>query len=763
MTAAQRTARLVQFSGSYLNTEWSRRFVLGPLLQRYDPQRLQPVSVNSASPKTAEGTFFDKEILHLQRLLSETWSLPVRPLDAISEGRIFRLLARYAAGEGVISTEALSEIGRVLTYIHGSPQSVEDPLDMEKLLWAVGYVEPGDNLRRVAFNGELQYPPSALAHMSAHLSDDMQRNGSDPFDSLRLPAPGPAYAIDSASTSEVDDAIGVHIDETNGEEYFVVYVSDATVYCPFDSPLEQLTARLLTTTTYLPEGVFFMLPKPIVEAATLREDRPCRTFNIRFQVDEITGDLKNYSVGVGWLDRLRRVTYDEVQALYDKAKGSEAEQYQNERKTVFPGGIEGGGSRSIRERENENTDDAVRERPSWMTAKDEATLHRIYQTALKRYETRQERAGDRFVSADLPEPLIKVGPGAKVLSVEDQIIGTKDARLAVAEMMIAANEVCSRVAQMNRLPIPFRGTRELSLDHVAARSYTEPQGVTVAQSLDPQYVFFAEAMQRSIRQLSAVTRAVYFHTPIYHLGLDTHNYTHSTSPLRRYADMLVHHQLKVWLWRSSQSSSASSTSHVDNHGSAVLIQQPIAEHTMATLCSMISNKQEQTSILQDSSQRYWLLRYIEQNLLSKNPHHRFVCLVGDTRRVECAPEYARFALPCHDRRHADGQGADGCSIRPSSFSGGDVRETVPWVGKWQQMVNDFLYVSDIYISELQFAHVLHHSLPDVVVGAVVECEVRSVYPTQGHLALEVVKVWTGGDERQFESLWKKTLLPSLDS
>ncbi|RHW70502.1 mitochondrial exoribonuclease DSS-1 [Trypanosoma brucei equiperdum] len=740
----RRVAKLVQFSGSYLNTEWARKFILGSLLQRYNPQSLTTVG-SSAAGNSGEDASLDKELLHLQRSLSEVWSLPAQPLDAVSEGRILRLLARYATGEGVMSIEALTELSHVLSCIRGSPQRVESPIDMEELLLAIGYAKPGDNLRRVAFAGELQYPPSALAHMRAHLRDDMERDGSDPFDILRVVTHNPAYAIDSASTSEVDDAIGVYKDPVTGEECFVVYVSDATVYCPFDSPLEQLTARLLTTTTYLPEGVFFMLPKPIVDAATLREDRPCRTFDIRFQIDEVTGELKNYSVGVGWLHKLRRITYDEVQALYDEEAQVGNQHHHTERESTQAspakreegkkGMVASGGTSSCR--------------PSWMTVEDESILRRIYRAAQKRYETRQLRAGDRFIHADLPEPLIKVGAGAQVLSVEDQIIGTRDARLAVAEMMIAANEVCSRVAQENHLSIPFRGTRELSLDHVAAKSYREPQGVVSVQSLDPQYVFFAEAMQRSIRQLSGVTRAVYFHTPIYHAGLDTHNYTHSTSPLRRYADMLVHHQLKVWLWRTSHCSSGGGVLHSAQKRSPVLIEQPIAEHTMATLCSMISSKQEQSSILQESSQRYWLLKHIKQNILTKSPHHRFICLVGDTRSVKCAPEYARFVVECsHDS--------------PSQPDGG-VHRTVPWAGRWKQRHHEYLYVSDIYITELQFAHVVLHSLPDVVVGAVVECEVREVHPTQGYLSLAIVKVWSGGDERRFEPLWKKCLLPSLDS
>ncbi|ORC85453.1 putative mitochondrial exoribonuclease DSS-1 [Trypanosoma theileri] len=735
MSVPRRVVKLAQFSGSYLNTTWTRKFILGSLLQRYDPLQGDDTLVPPSPQKVNESAALDKELLRLQRTLAEVWSLPVQPLDSLSEARILRLLARYAAGEGALATEALDELNRVLSCIRGAPQHVEDPRHMEHLLQALQYVKPGDNLRRVAFAGDLHYPPSALSYMHAHLGEDVQLDGGDPFDCIREHMDGPAYAIDSATTSEVDDAIGVHTDPSTGEEYFMVYVSDATVYCPFDSPLEQVTARLLTTTTYLPEGVFFMLPKPIVEAATLREDRPCRTFNIRFQIDEATGDVKNYSVGVGWLRQLRRITYDAVQSLYD----GETEKHTDATTTTT----------------------ATSSSPAWMTVTDKHALQRIFQAAQRRFEARQLRSRERFIDANLPEPLIKVSK-TRVLSVEDQIIATKDARLAVAEMMIAANEVCSRVAQANHLPIPYRGTRELSMDHQVAQSYTEPQGVTKVASLDPHYVYFAEAMQQAVRQLSSVTRAVYFHTPIHHAGLDTYNYTHSTSPLRRYADMLVHHQLKVWLWRNSRGSGRVTSLPSRKKNSLAMIEQPIAEHTMATLCSMISSKQEQSSLLQDSSQRYWLLRYIEQNILTKNRAHRFISLVGDTRGVASAPEYTRF-LPSFHYNNKNNDSKNHKYIGNSTLMDGFTPATVPFAGRWQQRSHEYRYVSDIYIPELQFVHVVLHSLPKVVIGAVVECEVLEVCPTQGRLILRVVKVWKGGDERQFESLWKKAILPSLDS
>ncbi|KPA75491.1 putative mitochondrial mitochondrial exoribonuclease DSS-1 [Leptomonas pyrrhocoris] len=782
------------FTGNYLDTAWTRQFILGSLLQRFDPLP-RSTTQKTALSAAANARAVEAALLDCQRVFSSIWKLPVRPLDQLSEARILRLLARYAAGEGVLSDEALEAFQDVLRRLPGAPANVTDPVQMRTLLELIRYVEPGDNLNRVAYAGELAYPPQAHAFMMELLEEARQVDGGDAFDGLRERRAGPGYAIDSATTSEVDDAIGVCVEAKTGERYFVVYVSDATVYCPFDSSLEQVTARRLTTTTYLPEGVYFMLPKPIVEAATLREDRPCRTFNVIFQIDERTGEVKNYAVAVGWLEQLRRITYDQVQEIIDK-----------EEKTKDGGDA----ARSESQLRTTATDPAAsaplqHPAPAWMTPADKANLFYILHCARIRLRARLDRQRAAAAAAvmggpkdeqqkwkggededededgamapptdfSLPDPLIKV-KGTQVLSVTDQVVSTQDARLAVAELMIAANEVCSRVAQANHLALPFRGTRALSVDHLVAHYYSEPQGVCTPASLDTSHVFLAEAMQSSVRRLSTVTRAIYHHTPLHHAGLDTAFYTHSTSPLRRYADMLVHHQLKTWLWQQYRGRAASVSYSSFIRGAP---QQFIPEHAMATLCAMISTKQERASLLQDSSTRFWILRYLEDLERTSNidvagasaaatgrrRRKTYLCLVGASRRVVGAPTYSRFACSSQDTSSLLSQSFtrhnSSCAtqhpLRPATVLLDEPR--------WRQREAEFTYVSDIYLPEVQLVHTITHHRDDIRVGAVVECEVARVQPTQGVLELNILRVLSGGDERHYERLWMGALVSQLDA
>ncbi|KAG5511630.1 hypothetical protein JKF63_07226 [Porcisia hertigi] len=790
----------VQFSGTYLDVSWTRKFILGVLLQRYDPLRYAPSSQSSASSTTTR--LVESALLESQRVLSAIWKLPVRPLDAVSEARILRLLARYAAGEGVLSDTALEMLQHVLARLPGAPACISDPVQMRTLLELIGYIEPGDNLNRVSYAGELHYPPQAHAFMAELLTESRQRDGGDAFDAIRERRVGPGYAIDSATTSEVDDAIGVYVDGATGAKYFVVYVSDATVYCPFDSTLEQVTARRLTTTTYLPEGVFFMLPKPIIEAATLRDDRPCRTFNVIFQIDECTGEVKNYSVAVGWLDQLRRITYDQVQDMINLEEGTEGNKEVVGAAAAAAALVASGRDKNEAPSRSPPMDECagrgVHPPPAWVTREDKENLFYILRCArlrlrvrLERQKLRREAGGEEGadevaatppVDFSLPDPLITV-KGTNVVSVTDQVISTQDARLAVAELMIAANEVCSRIAQANHIAMPFRGTRALSSDHIVAQYFTEPEGVRTLTSLDATHTFLAEAMQSSVRRLSTVTRAIYHHAPLHHAGLDTTFYTHSTSPLRRYADMLVHHQLKTWLWQQRSgggSSGMGRTAPTSSAARAVMViapQQYIPEYAVASLCSMISLKQERASLLQDNSTRFWTLRYLEdlerastgagaatREGTNGDAHRKrtYVCLVGETRRVVAAPAYSRFV--CSSAEMSRLLSLPLAPVPPdSSTVQRPVSLQLDTVARWRQETPEFTYVSDVYIPEVQLAHTIAHHRDDVRVGAVVECHIARVQPTQGLLELVIERVLPGGDERHYERLWMGGVVSQLDA
>jgi hypothetical protein len=682
------------------DSESTRNFIVRELLQR--------VKVNSTATEI--------KVSGLIQELSRKWKVETRPMDGMSRDALLRLLGQFSLGERRLPLETLELLDYVFVERLGIFQgSLKDQHQMRALLDWIGYAKPSDNLHRIVASHQILLRPEAVKFAEEMFPGEGIE--VDPYDALRENTPHNVYAIDSATTSEVDDAIGIHIDPKTGLEWITVFVSDATVYCPFDSDLEKSSARALTTTTYLPEGVYFMLPEKTVKAATLREDRPCRTFEARFRLDENTGQILDYYVTVGWCHNLRRITYDATQSLYDDKKSAE--------RTGTP-------------YENRILSDT----PSWATVNDVAILHRIHHYARKRLEERMKQP--RGVSANLPQPLVKV-KGTSVLSVEDQILCTIDARVAVAELMIAANEVCSRVAQEIDEPIPFRGSRPLSPVHEANVEYRPPLGLLTlpstplaSSSSSPQQLStafspsnggpannssLAEAIFRDIESLRGVTRAFYSHEPVYHNGLNTANYCHSTSPLRRYADMLVHHQLKTAIGRQQD----------------IKVQEFIPNFQMAELCQLCSDVGNRNRLMQQKSVRFWVLRHLRDNVLPKEaPGFKLAEVQGNT----AGPGNSALGLSTGVVLQ-DGGYRLKCLVGQST----DISSTafIRQVQRQRGSLPRFTISSDIYIPELQLTHTVLHSNPDVRAGSVVWCKILRLDPMLDVLQLEVDRVSAAED------------------
>ena len=551
------------------------------------------------------------------------------PADArAAVSQYLQQLGMFSAARGTLDVEVLTNLNNVFRPTHGD---MRDPICLRRLLEDVGFVKPGDNIHRLLTKSKLQLPDTVHAYVDRHVDP------ADPFDSLRSQTTSNIYAIDSVTTSEVDDAIGLEVSPA-GHEVVTVYVADATAFVPFDSDLEALSGRQSGTTVYLPEGVFFMLPKKIVAAATLEANRKCRTFEIRFQVDD-EGNVKDYDVAVGWTEHLKRLSYEQAQEVLDA--GGKA---------------------------------PTSSLPSWTHTRDIEKLLRLQKIA-HRLTTRRQA-----VTANLPDPYIRVDPKEmKVTELHDQQSDCADAYAFVAAFMIAANEVCSRVAQQNELPIPFRGSRPLSTVHEAAKQYHAPGGMVPVgskESVSSDSGKFAVSLLQGLDALRGVSRALYHHRPLWHNGLETRHYCHSTSPLRRYPDMLVHHQLKSWIAR--------------RNGRNLLV--PIEEFQMAELCQSSSSTQLSAAHMQTNSQRYWSLKYLADQQASQGAL-RLDAVVGFTHDVSACPDTSR------------------------------------------ELSRAFRYRSDVFIPSIQTLEVVYHNDSSVEVGSELHCAIQALEPTTSRLVL----------------------------
>lgn len=196
---------------------------------------------------------------------------------------------------------------------------------------------------------------------------------------------------------------------------------------------------------------------------------------------------------------------------------------------------------------------------AWIAAESshpEALMVRRLYAAAQRLRDRRRAAGAVIVSRR--EPKIKVGAdGAIEVSVIDN---TSASRMLVAEFMVLSNHVIARHAVVNRIPIIYRVQPASGGDMAGQR---------------PRLSIF----------------------PDYHAGIGLDCYAQSSSPIRRYMDLVLQRQIVAALAAA---------------GTAKLPYQ--AEELLSVLANAEASETASKE-LERRAKRYWTLRYLERESL----------------------------------------------------------------------------------------------------------------------------------------------------
>ncbi|MBF2002762.1 MAG: VacB/RNase II family 3'-5' exoribonuclease [Synechococcales cyanobacterium M58_A2018_015] len=180
------------------------------------------------------------------------------------------------------------------------------------------------------------------------------------------------------------------------------------------------------------------------------------------------------------------------------------------------------------------------------------------------------RQSQGAISIHMPESSIKVSEN----EITIQVLEDSPARNLVAEMMILAGEVAGRYGEAHGLALPFRGQAQPELP---------PEEELMQLPAGP-------VRDCAIRR--CMPRSEVSITPFRHasLGLDT--YTQVTSPIRRYADLLAHFQIKAHL-----------------RGEPL----PFSLETTKELIQAVSNTAYEASLVERQTNRYWALEYLRRH------------------------------------------------------------------------------------------------------------------------------------------------------
>ncbi len=356
----------------------------------------------------------------------------------------------------------------------------------------------------------------------------------------------PIVTIDGETARDFDDAVHVRQLE-NGNYELQVHIADVAQYVTPNSPLDQ-EARLRGTSVYFPDRAVPMLPLELsTDICSLRPQVDRLVLSCSMEIDH-HGEIAGYEINEGVIRSANRMTYTAVNAV-----------------------IEG-----------------------------DAPARREYATQVEHFERmrdlamilnrKRKRRGS--IDFDLPEPVIEFDELGMMKSITRSERNV--AHRLIEEFMLSANECVAHYLENKRIASLYRihekpdakrvydfeviaatfgyslGVGALPIQRVqlkADRRQSRGTGKRVREIEVPKEVHITPRMYQKLTEkiagkpeerilsflmLRSLKQARYSEENRGHFALAATTYTHFTSPIRRYPDLIVHRILKAVLQESAE-------------------------------------------------------------------------------------------------------------------------------------------------------------------------------------------------------------------
>lgn len=367
------------------------------------------------------------------------------------------------------------------------------------------------------------------------------------------------FTIDPETARDYDDAISV---SSRGDGWeLAVHIADVSYYVRPGSALDR-EAQLRGNSTYLPDRVLPMLPPRLCDdLCSLREgeDRLTRLCLMRI-------NSRGKMIGASFRDAVirsrRRLTYRQVMGV-----------------------IGGNGSSGDAE-----VDAMIRE------------AHRLAQ------QLRTQRFENGALNLDMSEVRVLLDDHGVPTGVESS--RSDASHELIEECMLAANEQVARALKSKMIPALYRVHEEpdpgkLHEFAMIARSYGISAGTLQTREelkrVMQQFQGHPDELLIKTSLLRAMMRARYSPKALGHYGLAKGDYCHFTSPIRRYADLIIHRGFSRLTGQSGTKPGLPTGSKLAD----------IAEH--------ISETERTSAAAEQEAERIKLLQLMEQQCHAKHP------------------------------------------------------------------------------------------------------------------------------------------------
>tara|TARA_B100001094_G_scaffold211223_1_gene205091 strand:- start:11497 stop:13425 length:1929 start_codon:yes stop_codon:yes gene_type:complete len=323
--------------------------------------------------------------------------------------------------------------------------------------------------------------------------------------------------IDGRTAKDFDDAI--FASENKNDFKLIVAIADVAEFVKFNSPLD-LEAKNRATSVYFNHKVIPMLPEKLSnDLCSLRPNEDRLTMSCEITLDK-EGVIKNYEIFNSIIRSQARLTYEKIGKQFELDKPSLSSE----------------------------VNDSI------------TALEKIYRLL---HEKRKKRLAIDF---DLPEynPISDKNNRIKKFGLTER----NHAHQLVEECMILANVCAAELLHKAKIPSLFRSHEKpdpLKIsnlkDFLTSRQITNNMNSPKVRENIVSWLKAAENKKNkeiiNIQILRSMSLARYDALETSHFALSLDKYTHFTSPIRRYADLVVHRGLKELIKQNLNTSKSS--------------------------------------------------------------------------------------------------------------------------------------------------------------------------------------------------------------
>jgi len=314
------------------------------------------------------------------------------------------------------------------------------------------------------------------------------------------------FTIDPIDAKDFDDAVSIKTLE-NGNKIVGIHIADVSHYVRKGTHIYN-EALKRGTSVYLVGKVIPMLPEKLsnqICSLVPNEDR--LTFSVILELDP-NAVVKNYSINKSIINSKRRFTYEEVQDILNSGSG----EYINEL----------------------------------------SDLNRVA------HQLREERTAKGSINFSRPEVKFELDENGKPVTIEIKIL--QESNQLIEELMLLANRIIAGHFNKGDINSPF-----VYRIHDKPEETKLNEFVLFVKSLGYTFNFKSKNLSKEFQKLldqvsgtaeeavvneiaiRTMAKAIYSNLNIGHYGLGFKNYTHFTSPIRRFPDLLVHLQTYYYL------------------------------------------------------------------------------------------------------------------------------------------------------------------------------------------------------------------------